>query len=36
MMQQRKAWIDWAKILGMLAIIYGHFFPIILGRRSIK
>lgn len=25
MMQQRKVWIDWAKVLGMLAIIYGHF-----------
>lgn len=27
MMQQRKVWIDWAKVLGMLAIIYGHCFP---------
>ena len=26
-MQQRKNWIDWAKALGMLAIIYGHCFP---------
>lgn len=27
MMQQRKVWINWAKVLGMLAIIYGHCFP---------
>lgn len=27
MIQQRKIWVDWAKVLGMYAIIYGHCFP---------
>lgn len=26
-MQQRKNWVDWAKVLGMFFIIYGHCFP---------
>ena len=24
-MKQRILWIDWMKVLGMLAIVYGHF-----------
>ena len=27
MTQQRKIWVDWAKVLGMYTIIYGHCFP---------
>lgn len=27
MPQQRKIWIDWAKVLGIYTIIYGHCFP---------
>mgnify|MGYP003436670250 CR=1 FL=1 len=27
MIQQRKIWVDWAKVLGMYTIIYGHCFP---------
>ena len=27
MTKQRIIWVDWAKVLGMFAIIYGHCFP---------
>lgn len=27
MILQRKNWVDWAKVLGMFTIIYGHCFP---------
>lgn len=25
--KERKAWIDWLKVLGMFFIVWGHMFP---------
>ena len=25
--KKRKNWIDWAKVLGMFLVVYGHCFP---------
>ena len=26
-MKERKIWIDWMKVIGMLFIVWGHFTP---------
>lgn len=26
-MKERHTWIDWMKLIGMLFIVWGHFFP---------